>query len=128
MQNAAKAQKALLEATFELAVPPSVNAMYRNVPGRGRVRTSAYNAWLQGELKALVAQRARPVLPPVSISMFMPETMRGDISNRAKACEDLLVKAGVIPDDNKRIVRSISITFHDGAAMKVCVKSLVEAA
>lgn len=129
MQNAAKAQKALLEATFELATPPSVNAMYANRRGggRGRVPTRAYESWQRGELKALIAQRAKPVLPPVNVSISLPSTMRGDADNRCKPTLDLLVKAGVIPNDNRNIVRSITIDFHDAPMMKVCVKSLEEA-
>ena len=33
--------------------------------------------------------------------------MRGDLSNRIKAPEDLMVSCGVIPDDNTKFVREV---------------------
>src|SRR5512146_1143626 len=96
--------------TYVLAVPPSTNNLYANV-GKGRRKKPAYSAWIRGELKALVAQRARPVEPPVSLHIVLPEKTRGDASNRIKPCEDLLVKAGVIPDDRKAFVRSVTVDF-----------------
>lgn len=30
---------------IDLPLPPSVNALYRNVPGRGRVKTALYKRW-----------------------------------------------------------------------------------
>lgn len=117
------------EAKFELATPPSVNAMYANRSGRkgvgrGRIKTPAYLAWQRGELLALTAQRARPVVPPVNVTIALPNTMRGDADNRMKPTLDLLVKAGVLPDDNRHIVRSITIGFHDAKLMHVTVKTL----
>lgn len=112
---------------LELAVPPSTNKLYANA-GRSRKKTAAYSAWIRGELKALVAQRAKPVPIPVTISILLPDTMRGDASNRIKATEDLLVRAGIIPNDSKKFVRSISISFHSGPMMFVEVDTIVEKA
>lgn len=118
------------EATFDLATPPSVNQMYANRRGngRGRIKSAAYVAWQRGEMLALVAQRARPVTPPVNVTIALPNTMRGDADNRMKPTLDLLVKAGVLADDNKHIVRSLTIGFHDAPLMRVTVKTLVDAA
>lgn len=128
MQNANQAQNARgTEASFELAIPPSINHCFANVRGVGRVKTPAYKKWISGELKALMAQRARPVQTPVAISMFVPEASRADLSNHAKSVEDLLVKAGVIPDDSKKYVRSVSLTFHDSKLLRVTVKTLAGA-
>lgn len=118
----------ILDAAFELDLPPSINRAFRNVRGVGRVKTNEYNAWIRGALMALVAQRAKPVQPPVALSLFIPESTRADLSNFTKATEDLLVRAGIIPDDSKKFVRSISMTFHDAPLMKVRVISLFGAA
>lgn len=115
-------------ATFDLDPPPSVNNAFVNVKGVGRVKSGKYKSWIANGLKELLAQRARPVQTPVAISMLIPETARADISNYAKGTEDLLVRAGVIPDDSKKFVRSISLTFHDSARMRVEVKTMDEAA
>lgn len=117
------------ELTVDIARPPSINHAFANVRGVGRVKTVEYKRWIAGELRALLAQRARAVQTPVKIEMFVPEASRADLSNHCKSVEDLLVKAGIIPDDSKKYVRSISLTFHDAALMKVRVTSLfVEAA
>lgn len=49
---------------------------------------------------------------PVNIQMlfFMPTRRRVDLSNLQSACLDLLVNAGILQDDNCKIVRS-----HDGS-------------
>lgn len=49
---------------------------------------------------------------PVNIQMlfFMPTRRRIDLSNLQSACLDLLVNAGILQDDNCKIVRS-----HDGS-------------
>jgi len=116
----------ITDATFDLDLGPSVNAMYANAPGRGRIKSKAYKSWVRGQLKALLAQRARPVQAPVSIELFLPDTMRGDASNRIKAVEDLLVKAGIIPNDSKKFVRSVGISFHGAAQMRVRVQTVTQ--
>jgi len=92
---------------FIIAPPPSVNAIYRNVHGKGRVKTQRYLTWQRDGLNRLLAQGAKSFPGPVILTLCLPETERGDVSNRIKAAEDLLVKAGVIPDDSKAIVREV---------------------
>jgi Holliday junction resolvase RusA-like endonuclease len=111
-------------ATFYLDLAPSVNAMYRNVPKVGRVKTSAYTSWVKNALNELIAQKARPVTPPVAITIELPETMRGDLDGRLKGTIDLMVKAGVVPDDNRRYVRSVAASFYEGKRMRITVQSL----
>ena len=100
----------------ELPFPPSVNAMFFNVPGRGRVKTTDYKAW---ELEAgLMLRRQKPTIfsERVEISVDLDETRRGDADNRFKAVADLLVKHGVIPDDSKRYVKRVSIGWESGVS------------
>lgn len=114
------------ELTIDITVPPSVNRLNFNVKGVGRVKTREYGAWIRRETQELMVQRVKPVTPPVSIHIYVPETIRGDLSNRIKAPEDLLVKARIIPGDDKRYVRSISADFHKEEFMRVVVKSLAK--
>lgn len=79
-------------------------------------------------MKALIAQKAKPVLPPVSIHIVLPDTMRGDASNRIKPTEDLLVRAGIIPDDRKDYVRSVSVDFGRVQNMAVTVEHIEQPA
>lgn len=112
-------------ATFYLDTAPSVNASTFNLPQGGRAKTKAYSAWLKASLLEMMAQRARPVEWPVNVLVEIPETSRLDADNPIKAALDLLVKAGVIPDDSKRFVRYVAGTFHNEKRMKLTVQSLV---
>lgn len=110
--------------TFSLTLAPSVNAMYRNVPKVGRVKASAYRKWIKGELLVLVAQRARPVPPPVSVRIVLPIGTRGDPDNRQKAVLDLLKRAGVIPDDSGKHVKALAVGYAEVPTMQVSVESI----
>jgi len=85
--------------TVTLPIPPSVNALYRNVPRRGRVKTGVYKAWIVRAKTALEDQKPPKLQPPYSVSILCDIDHRSDISNRIKAVEDLLVDFGVITDD-----------------------------
>ena len=86
---------------LRLPIPPSVNAMYRNVRGRGRVKTGHYRAWLADADKWLLTQRRGlgRVSGPCTVEIFVPASMRGDCSNRIKAAEDFLVSREITGDD-----------------------------
>lgn len=86
---------------IRLPIPPSVNCLYRNVRGRGRVKTKAYKQWLTQADGHMVLQRMliEPVRGPIALTIRVPAKMRGDISNRLKACEDYLVTREITPDD-----------------------------
>jgi Holliday junction resolvase RusA-like endonuclease len=115
--------------TYAITVPPSVNAIYanRNTPGQfGRRKTPKYKNWLKGEMNALIYQRAKPIKGPVSVKIVLPNTMRGDADNRLKGTLDLLVKSGLIENDSKKFVRSITVDFDAIEGMKVTIEPFVE--
>lgn len=86
--------------SIEIPVPPSVNEMFRNVRGRGRVKTAAYNDWLGHAGWLLQSQHPAPVKGRVVIVISVERVSRcADIDNRVKAILDLLVTHGVIEDD-----------------------------
>lgn len=100
-----------MKLIFELPTPPSVNSLYRNVKGRGRVRTAKYNAWktaagwtikhIRGGWDSAqieigkILKRERPY----EAFIYLPEKTRGDVDGRIKALLDLFVEHGVTPDD-----------------------------
>lgn len=100
-----------------LPVPPSVNALYRNVNGRGRVKTKAYKLWLTQADMHLLAHRVTgdklmPIEGPCELQIRLPK-IRGDVSNRTKAAEDYLVSRRITGDDkNNR-----KVTIWTDAAM-----------
>lgn len=87
-------------ASVTLPVPPSVNGLYRNVPGRGRVKTKEYSDWFARGYLALRHQPWDYVPGKVLLCMKVsPQGPMADLDNRIKAAQDLLVKARVIDDD-----------------------------
>ena len=80
--------------------PPSVNAMFRNVRGRGRAKTDRYKVWLNAAGWDIKAQRPERIAGPVAIDITVQRRNRNsDIDNLIKPILDLLVTHGVIDDD-----------------------------
>ncbi|MBO6755445.1 MAG: RusA family crossover junction endodeoxyribonuclease [Roseibium sp.] len=102
----------MTQCTLRLPTPPSVNAMYRNLSGVGRVKTTKYKDWAQEAGWMLNSQRPHKFPGPVSISyVFGPKThsRAWDLSNHLKAVEDLLVTHCIISDDNNTIITGFSV-------------------
>jgi Holliday junction resolvase RusA-like endonuclease len=99
--------------------------MYWNIPGKGRRKTRAYTQWINGELKALLAQKAKPFIGPAIISITVPNHTRRDADNYAKPILDLMVRAGVLAGDRSDCVRSISVSFSPDCQ---CAHVKIEAA
>lgn len=101
--------------TYVLNVPPSTNELYCGP--RRAYKTKKYSAWIRGELRHLLSQRARPAQMPVSVTIQVPESNRRDADNYGKPILDLLVRAGVLVDDRSDYVKALSISF---AAIDMC--------
>lgn len=87
--------------TVELLPPPSVNEMYRNVPKKGRVKTTDYKRWALyacAAIKGCVPAKSC-VRGKFAVAINLPAKMRGDIDNRVKGILDALVTSGRIDDD-----------------------------
>jgi crossover junction endodeoxyribonuclease RusA len=89
--------------SLDLPLPPSVNALYRNVPGRGRAKTQAYRTWENAAGWEVRAQAPQPIAGPVVMRLTFqwPDRRRRDVSNYVKATEDLLVEHKLIEDDSE---------------------------
>jgi Holliday junction resolvase RusA-like endonuclease len=97
-------------------MPPSVNKLYKNI-GRGRAKTKEYDKWLKDRLWELShIAKSHHIKGSVKLhyDFLLGTSFRGDVCNRIKATEDALVKAGIIEDDNHRIVTggSFTISYH----------------
>lgn len=95
---------------IELPMPPSVNKMFANVPGKGRVRTKTYRAWSYEAGFMLVAQRNaggkhKTIDGPVSVLVeaYRPANKKRDLDNILKALLDLLTNTSTIKDDSQVI-------------------------
>lgn len=81
--------------------PPSVNRLWKNVPGVGRVRTKFYTDWQHEAGWRLRAQRPPHVPGRVMLLIAVERSWASaDIDNRVKALIDLLVTHKVIDDDS----------------------------
>lgn len=88
--------------SLHVTTPPSVNGLWKNVPGRGRVKTRDYRDWIAVASREVRMQRPGRVPGAVAIIMTVDRKGGGsDLDNRVKAVFDLIVKQGVIEDDSK---------------------------
>lgn len=98
---------------LHLPFPPSVNALYANKPGKGRVRSQRYREWANVAGWALKEQRPGGIKGKVHLHLtFEDKSDRlRDVSNLVKSTEDLLVTYGVIEGDNQKVVRRITLDW-----------------
>ncbi len=103
---------------INMPLPPSVNALYRNVAGRGRVKTGAYKRWR--DVAASYAWKQKPVggFPrfdrEFEIIILVPAKMQGDVDNRAKATLDVLKEWLIISDDR----HAVAVTVRRSAGVE----------
>ncbi len=105
--------------TYVLSWPPSTNSLWRAFRGRNILSKQA-RIWSENASKELVEQKATLVSGPVTIDIELssPTKRSYDPDNRVKALLDLLVKNGIIEDDNNSIVHKLSIYTQCGELFK----------
>lgn len=84
-------------------VPPSVNNYYAVVRGR-KITSAAGRAWQRDAISGIRKQLKRivPIKREVAIdATWFRARKAGDLSNRIKPAEDVLVKAGILEDDSQ---------------------------
>lgn len=122
---------------LNLVRPPSTNELFYNrsekqkeialakgVKLRGRGRTGKYNAWREEAGWMLKQQRQKPISGPVAISLEVEDKGSCDLSNLAKAVEDLLVSHGMIEGDDRSCVRKIAMEWAQVEGVRVTVQSI----
>lgn len=102
--------------------PLSVNQIFKNIPGKGRAKTTEYKNW-RANLWAEVAGQFRggkyPKFPPevkVRIDLFLGEddfAVTADCDNFIKGVLDAMVELKIIHDDSQRYVRSVSVEWAE---------------
>lgn len=108
--------------TVHLPMPPSVNALFVNVPGRGRVLSKRYAAWRKDAGWILQQQRPGIFDGCVSVEIHLQEKGRRDGDNFTKALLDLCVTHGVIQDDSNKFVRSVSTSWADIEGARITIR------
>lgn len=115
------------EVRISLPWPPSLNNMFLNVRGKGRVRSENYRKWADEAGWLLKSQKPRKFHEPVRVRVELnpPNARAFDLDNRNKALLDLLVEHGVIIDDSNRWVRGVSVEqVSAGAPCTVIVEAV----
>jgi len=112
--------------TFDLPMPPSVNGMYRNVSGRGRVKTDPYKRWIKEAGQMLMLQWKAPrqtITNEVRVNCDLERPkVRSDVDNRAKALLDLMKGMGLLKDDS--LVVDLRLRWADIRGCRVTVEVL----
>lgn len=100
-------------------IPPSLNNIYVNVPGKGRVKSSRYRTWKTAAGWDVKLARIVQIGGPVHLSIIVekPRGVRSDISNRIKPLEDLLTDMDVLVDDSQ--VMKVSAEWGDIKGFRV---------
>ncbi len=100
-----------------LPAPPSVNKMYKNLPGRGRAKTREYRDWVLEAAVELRGQKARRISGPVVIMISVErDHAAADCDNRVKAVFDFLVQPGM-----HRSARAHGLIDDDSKVTGFCV-------
>jgi Holliday junction resolvase RusA-like endonuclease len=87
-------------AHVTLPLPPSVNALWFNRPGVGRVRSTQYQNWIKSAGWELKSQRPPHVAGDISVSIRAGRpSRRRDLDSIFKGLLDLLVSCQVVDDD-----------------------------
>lgn len=107
-------------ATYNLSSWISVNNLFLNVKGRGRVISNDYRIWRDRMGWELLEQRPKKIKGPVALR-YEFKRGRADLGNLEKACTDLLVTHGVIENDGPNIVREIVLTWGEVEGVRVTV-------
>jgi crossover junction endodeoxyribonuclease RusA len=87
---------------LSLPYPPSVNGLYANIPGKGRVKTERYKTWINAAGWNVKAARPVKVAGPytLEITLFQSDKRKRDIDNIIKPISDLLVEHQLVEDDS----------------------------
>ena len=83
---------------LELPIPPSVNGLFLNAKGKGRVKTRAYSVWCT-EVDWTLKRSQRLPEGAYAVTAWIPLNRKSDLDNRIKAILDALVRNKVVPDD-----------------------------
>lgn len=75
--------------------------------------SKAYKIWEEDALWQVKAQRVSPVIGPVKLKMgiWAKNLRSSDLENKVSSIQDMLVKAGILPDDDWKSVPKIEAEY-----------------
>ncbi|MFG1302690.1 RusA family crossover junction endodeoxyribonuclease [Xanthobacter autotrophicus] len=107
-----------------LSPPPSLNNAFKNVRGKGRVKTAEYKAWRKDAAWQLHLQKPPRFTGQVSVTILVPKSTRSDLDNLNKGILDALQDVGVVAND--RQFDPISIGRADVELTTITIEPRVE--
>lgn len=107
----------MLEITIEGTIPSKKNS--KRIVGRGKrmfiISSKNYLEWEKEKADEIYGQldEITAITTPVRLSItFSSSTKRKwDLSNKVESIQDLLVKVGVLEDDNWSVVQELEVSF-----------------
>jgi crossover junction endodeoxyribonuclease RusA len=107
---------------LDLPFPVSVNALYCNKAGKGRVKSQRYREWSNVAGWQLKAQKPGKITGRYALTILLEQKdgRRRDIGNLEKSVSDLLVEHGVVEDD--ALAASIFLAWADVNGCQVIVR------
>lgn len=111
---------------------PDFNSLLNDVKRHWKFYAKSKKYWTGVTVAECVAQRLRPVTPPVEIDFVWYTNGRKDPDNiriASKMIIDGLVKASILPEDNQKIIKGFTDTFHkdtDDPRVEVTIRSIKE--
>ena len=111
---------------------PDFNSLLNDVKRHWKFYAKSKKYWTGVTVAECVAQRLRPVTPPVEIDFVWYNNGRKDPDNiriASKMIIDGLVKASILPEDNQKIIKGFTDTFHkdtDDPRVEVTIRSIKE--
>ncbi len=74
------------------------------------IPSDQYKAWHQGAATELYGTKAIEKYPVrVKITLFMPDAIRADLTNKAESIMDLLVDCCILQDDNWNVIPELDL-------------------
>lgn len=105
---------------LHLPLPPSVNEIYANVSGKGRVKTKRYQSWLRAAgNEAMTQPRFRVEGAYILDITVCRGNLRRDLDNCAKAVSDALVAWEYVEDDRHMAELHVRWGAVQGCLVKV---------
>ncbi len=104
-----------------LPKPISVNRMFGQAPGHKRYPTAEYKQWQMAATLSLRSQVYHTYSGRVEIIMTLPNKGRYDLDGQPKGVLDLLVKEGIIQDDNRQVLPLLMLQEGDVDGVKVVI-------
>lgn len=91
----------MMEIAFTITRPPSTNNLFSNVPGKGRVKTAKYKAWITAAGWEMKAEHSGILVPRFEgpCAVAIEGVKRIDVDNSCKPVLDLLQAMNVLAND-----------------------------